>query len=813
MKKFKFVSRFAASVAAVALTLGSVVPFTACSDDDEIDNSGIKSRLDVPAVNAVSAGTDITKTSLTFSWEAVEGATGYQAQIRYSETGDIVREQISENTTLTFEKLNPGTQYFFRVCATYKYDEGRNSAYSAFVSATTEEADPTRPTFAVPAGVRCNMGATTENSLTFAWESVEGAEKYNVLLTAVGEDDRTFETTDTSYTFNGLTTGVKYFFQVQVAEIAGEQGTNASVWSGAVKATTTAKLETPQNLACKVKMAQAAQFVWDEVAGARTYQYELVTLTENGSSTTVLEGFLDNLGDNFTPGATVYATSTANTSISFFGLDKKTYYAFRVKAVAPADQTETVDSEFTDQYVFRTLEFDAVPLAIPSFSVTGLSQLQFMPKWKTVLNAYGFDFQIALASDVKAGNENGYVTRKIRVIDETTTEETAPTETNPLPLEVLVKGTLKDAYDETGTKEITLAPNTEYMIRMMTVADPAQMVYGDSQWSEWTTVKTLELAEALTLENGDDIEDMLLRVKSGAVITLKPGEYYTSKEFSIKKAVTIIGSDPANKPKINVKGFTLKETVSGDVLSKVHFENLELTGYAIDPATGMPKFGYSTAKTTSGGYVLDGKDGSGRIEELIIKNCTIHGFINALIRNEKKFQGFGKVTIEGNIVCIGGDNGYIFDANATPKNEFKTELLIKNNTFDGFGYAYGATKTGQMVRLPKFEGVSASAEIVNNTFYNIKSLSGKNLFEVVAGCSAVVSKNIITIESSITWTNGLGVNGTLTSTDNFIYNTTSTLEGFTVVDPQITDYEFLKNYKPTNADVIAAGAGDPRWLD
>lgn len=813
MKKFQFISRFAASVAAVALTLGSAVSFTACSDDDEIDNSGIKSRLDVPTVNAVSAETDITKTSLAFSWEAVEDATGYQAQIRYSETGDIVREQISENTTITFENLNPGTQYFFRVCATYKYDEGRNSAYSAYVSATTEEADPTRPTFDVPAEVRCNMGATTAESLTFTWESVEGAQKYNVLLTAVGEDDRTFETTATSYTFNGLTTGMKYFFSVQVAEIPGETGINASNWSGAVKATTTAKLTTPQNLALKVKMAQAAQFVWDEVAGAKSYAYELITLTETGASTTVLEGFLDNLGDNFTPGATVYATSTANNSISFFGLEKKTYYAFRVKAVAPAEQTETVDSEFTDQFVFRTLEFDPVPLSAPAFSVSKIQQLRFTSSWKAVLNAYGFDYQVATAADVRDGNEAGYVTRKIRAINESTGAEEAPSDLNPLPLEIAVGGTVTDAYDETGAKQLVFAPNTAYMFRMKTIADPGQMVYGDSQWSEWTPVNTLALADALTIKAGDDIDDMLLRVKSGAVITLEPGEYYTSKEFSIKQAVTIIGSDPANKTKINVKGFSLKETTASDVLSKVCFENLELTGYAIDEATGKPKFGYTTSKTTSGGYVLDGKGGAGSIEELIIKNCTIHGFVNALVRNEKTFKGFGKVTIENNIVCIGGDNGYIFDANAAPKSDIQTELVVKNNTFDGFGYAYGATKTGQMIRLPKFEGVSASVEVVNNTFYNVKSILKKDLFEVVAGCSAVVSKNIVTIESSITWTGKLGVAGTSTSTDNFIYNTTSTLDGFTVADPQIADYKFLENYKPTNADVIAAGAGDPRWLN
>lgn len=787
MKKFKFVSRFAASVAAVALTLGSVVPFTACSDDDEIDNSGIKSRLDVPAVNAVSAGTDITKTSLTFSWEAVEGATGYQAQIRYSETGDIVREQISENTTLTFEKLNPGTQYFFRVCATYKYDEGRNSAYSAFVSATTEEADPSRPTFAVPAGVRCNMGATTENSLTFAWESVEGAEKYNVLLTAVGEDDRTFETTDTSYTFNGLTTGVKYFFQVQVAEIPGEQGTNASVWSGAVKATTTAKLQTPQNLACKVKMAQAAQFVWDEVAGARTYQYELVTLTENGSSTTVLEGFLDNLGDNFTPGATVYATSTANTSISFFGLDKKTYYAFRVKAVAPADQTETVDSEFTDQYVFRTLEFDAVPLAIPSFSVTGLSQLQFMPKWKTVLNAYGFDFQIALASDVKAGNENGYVTRKIRVIDEITTEETAPTETNPLPLELLVKGTLKDAYDETGTKEITLAPNTEYMIRMMTVADPAQMVYGDSQWSEWTPVKTLDLAAELTVAPADgELGDAVRRVKEGGTLYLQAGDYAATSAIEFATSITIAAAKgAATMPVIDLK-------VNPTIKAGANLA-LEFSGVAIQVGKD-----YIFNTTNSAKYSLS---------LFKMSNCKVTNLKRSIFRTQDaSTTTFGSVVLENTtVVCTGNDTYGVF----VFKSNVPATYTITDCTFD---------------KVQKLIDHSANnaceATVTNCSFYQLQNKTGRTdaVFSM-KGANGVVNVSNSVFASTVP-VNKIYVGTLQTDTGNYfasdlvVTEAANTLNATVLSVDQATlfpnaasgDYALA----PGNA-ASDAKAGDSRW--
>lgn len=709
MKKFQFISRFAASVAAVALTLGSVVSFTACSDDDEIDNSGIKSRLDVPTVNAVSAETDITKTSLTFSWEAVEDATGYQAQIRYSETGDIVREQISENTTVTFENLNSGTEYFFRVCATYKYDEGRNSAYSAYVSATTEEADPTRPTFAVPAEVRCNMGETTESSLTFTWQSVEGAQKYNVLLTAIGEDDRTFETTETSYTFNGLTTGVKYFFSVQVAEIPGEAGTNASDWSGAVKAMTTAKLTTPQNLQLKVKMAQAAQFVWDEVEGAKTYQYELLTLTANGSSTTVKDGFLDNLDDNFTPGATVYATSTANNSISFFGLEKKSYYAFRVKAVAAADQTEQVDSEFTDQYVFRTLEFDPVPLSAPAFSISKIQQLRFTSSWKTVLNAYGFDYQVATAADVRDGNEDGYVTRKIRAVNESTGTEEAPSDLNPLPLEIAVGGTVTDSYDETGTKQIVFAPNSEYMFRMMTIADPAQMVYGDSQWSEWVPVKTLDLAAEVTVDATDKLSESVSRVSDGGTLILEDGTYEAA-QVTFGRGITIKAAAGA-QPKLVLTG-----TFSLEANAKIG--TIELNGLEIQ---GTGASGSHIFNSPSSGF-------TGTVENLKFVNCYAHNYDRSFIRTQTATTNIKNILIENTTLKLINTQTYdVCQLGASPET-----IVIKNSTFDNIA---------AFVRINAALAEKSTITVENCSFVNTRS--GGQLFRLSGAYEGCTMSNCV----------------------------------------------------------------------
>lgn len=789
MKKFKFVSRFAASVAAVALTLGSVA-FTACSDDDEIDNSGIKSRLDVPAVKAVSAETDITKTSLTFSWEAVAEATGYQAQIRYSETGDIVREQISENTTITFENLNPGTQYFFRVCATCSYDEGRNSAYSTYVSATTEEADPTRPTFAVPAGVRCNMGETTENSLTFTWESVEGAEKYNVLLTAVGEDDRTFETTETSYTFNGLTIGTKYFFQVQAAEIVGEAGTNASAWSGAIKAVTTAKLQTPQNLTCKVKMAQAAQFVWNEVAGAKTYAYELTTLTASGSETKVTEGLMSELSDVLVPDQTVYATATTNTSMSFRGLEKDAYYAFRVKAVPASGQTETLESEFSDYYVIKTLAIDATPLATPTFKCKEAQQFKLMMTITPVDKAYGYDYQIATATDVADANEEGYILRKIRAGEDGT-----------IPTEFVVGPKVVDADDESGEKFLELLPKTDYMFRMMTISDPNVLTDGDSSWSEWTPVKTADLTDALTLKEGDDIDDMLSRVKPGAVITLKAGVYNTKTRFTISQDVTIQGESATDRPKVNFSNFAIDPQAA---CAKIRIANIEFTNFKLNDDGTLSSTEYI------GQYFIDFLSSQKvNVETFEVENCVVWGgFKSAFIRVNRSNFGVENLLVKNNIICVGGSDGSLIGANG---KSFGKEWIITGNTIDAMGSVYGNTKTGQIIRFPN-GGDEFVGKIENNTFYNISVIKGKNLFEAPQG-TITVSKNIVTIDSTVTWTSNIGVNATLISTDNFIYDTTSTLEGFTVADPQITGYEFLKNYKPYHADVIAAGAGDPRWLD
>lgn len=780
MKRNPFISRLATSVAAVALTIGSTFTFSACSDDEDVDNSGSEpvTRLEAPVV-AETPDENITENSLQLSWAAVKEATSYSAQIRLSEAGDIFRETITETTQVKFEGLNDGTTFYFRVRANYKYDESRNSAYSEWTTVETLKADPAKPTLDTPSNPMCDMSKTTTTSLTFRWESVELAKEYNVVLTSIGKDDQTFTTNETTYTFTGLEKGTKYYFTVQAAEI---EGYNASKYSGVISAVTTAQLATPQNLTYQDKMSQAVRFAWDAVENAATYAYELTAATDTGDQTVIKEGLLAELQDIIIPGDPIYATATTNTSMTFRGLERDTYYAFRVKAV-PSDDSY-LESEFTDYCVIKTLLTDATPLAAPVITLDEAQQLKAMISWPAVANAFGYDYQYASAEQVEAGDETVYVSGELRA---TVADPANGVEAAACPTTL----TMKD-----------LTPNTAYKVRLMTIADPSKPTDGNSQWSEWFDVTTAELADALTISTAEELEEVFGRMKDGGVVTLKAGDYFTTETFKLTQGITLQGESETQRPHVNMKQITMGVAAC----AKVRFANILFTGFKVNDDGTL-----NTADLTGlGGYFLDNSGQTGHVESFEIENCVVYGgFKSAFIRMNRTNFGVQNLLVKNNIVSVGGSDGCVIGANG---KDFGVNWVITGNTFDGIGRAdYGNTKSAQMIRFPSSTNEAFAAEVSNNTFYNISCVKGKNLFEAPKG-AINVSKNIVTIDPAITWTSNIGIAATLTSADNFIYNTTSSLEGFAVADPAISGYVFLENYKPTNADVIAAGAGDPRWL-
>lgn len=787
MKKNPFISRLATSVAAVALTIGMVFTFSACSDDDEVvDPATESSRLSVPVVNEV-AEADITTSSLKFSWEAVEGASSYSAQIRLSEAGDIYRERMIENANeVTFENLDDNTEYYFRVRANHKLNESRNSAYSVYTMVKTVAADPTVPQLAVPANVMCDKSKTSETELTFMWDSVEGATAgYAVTLTSIGVDDFTATTTDNSYTFTGLVSGKQYFFTVRACEV--KDGDNvlyaASKNSGAVKATTVGRLPVPKNLKFQDKMAHAVKFVWDAVPNAKDYAYELLT----GDQSIVKEGLLSEISDAIVPGETVYVKTT-NTSVSFFGLNNNTYYSFRVKAV-PASEAY-LDSEFTDYCVIKTLEFDPVPLAAPKLTVKNVLPLKVFFAWKEVLSdvadgVAGYDIQFAPAGTEVSDDDADY-TIQIR-----------PDATGMLTLERGVAD-----YGPEGNKT-AVEPEKTYKVRMRTYANENDDKVSNSVWTDWKEVKTPALTKELTISTAGEMEVAIDCMVEGGVLTLKAGEYNTSKTYNLTQSITITGESATNRPKVNIGQFVVCPTKACE---SIRIANIEFTNFTVKADGTLDNSSYL------GKYFLDNSNQTANVETMEIENCVVWGgFKSAFFRMNRKDCGVNNLTVKDNIICVGGSDGALVSANG---KAFGKKWVITGNTIDKMGAVYGNTKFQQIIRCPNGAAdVTFEAEITNNTMYNLTVIKGKDLFDAAVG-TITVKKNIITIDTSSTgtWAKSIGIKASYTSEDNFIFDTTSSITGFTVADPQISSYEFLKNYKPTNTDVVTAGAGDPRWL-
>lgn len=763
MKRNPFISRLATSVAAVALAIGSTFTLSSCSDDDEVDNSGSKpvTRLEAPVVAEV-ADEDITENSLTFTWAAVEEATHYSAQVRLSETGDIYRETLTANTTVSFEGLTDGTKYYFRVRANNTYNESRNSAYSEWTVVETVAADPTRPTLPTPANPMCDMSKTTVSSLTFSWESVEGATAYNVVLTTIGKDDVTATTTGTSYTFTGLEKGVKYYFTVQAAEI---EGYNASKFSGVINARTTAQLETPTGLTCTVKMSEAAKFEWEAVENAATYAFELY---KNADQEPVMAGMLDDLGGDLVPGETIYATSTANTSISFRGLERDTYYSLRVKAVPSGDAY--LESGFTDYCVIKTLVTDATPLAAPALTIAEAQQLKATVTWTAVANALGYDYYYATADEIAAGDESVYVKGELRAIE---ADPAAGIEAGPCPTELVMKD---------------LTPNTTYKLYVMTVADPANPTDGDSAYTE-LEVKTADLAANLTITEADDLAESIARMADGGTLTLASGEYATSGTVYFNRGVNIVAAVGATPVlKLSKGNFNV---LSGAEISTIRFEGLTFVGKG----------------TAGGGDHIFNCSALCTVERVEFVNSIARDYDRSFFRTQNK-ANVKNILIDNSQISIVAGSSQSYDVAQLDQSPETVE--IKNTTF---------VNIAAFVRINNANAVSTKITVTQCTFAETRS--GGQLFRLTgtyADCTMskcvfggaitkvgnnAASANYVTPSdnysaSDITWSS-MGDHLTWATAE-----TLSSAELFPNADG---------NYAPAvGSQAAIAGAGDPRWL-
>lgn len=192
-----------------SFTYGEVEDYTLVVEDD------VQLPCETPLGLAV---TNEDLTSISLSWSAASSnETGYVLQHR--ESGSSWNSQTVSGTSATVSGLNHSSNYDFRVRANCGSDQSSNSS---IVSGSTNEPDPCL----TPDGLALS-GATT-NSLQASWNSVSGANSYNLEHRAAGGSWSSQSVSGTSATISGLSANTSYEVRVSTVCQYGNSGVSAS---------------------------------------------------------------------------------------------------------------------------------------------------------------------------------------------------------------------------------------------------------------------------------------------------------------------------------------------------------------------------------------------------------------------------------------------------------------------------------------------------------------------------------------------------------------------------------------------------------
>ncbi|MDD3920307.1 MAG: fibronectin type III domain-containing protein, partial [Eubacteriales bacterium] len=210
-----------------------------------------RTAVQLPAPQGLTA-TDTTSDFITLSWDAVAGASYY----RFYQNGVFLCNV--SGTSYTATGLSAATFYGFKVAAVDVTDN--LGVYSSNIYILTKQA-------LLPAPQNFHVASSTIVTVTLAWTSVPGADRYQVYV-----DGRFFKAVTTnSAAVYGLNPNTLYSFSV----VAG-YGTSqtASIFYRTPKET----LAKPQNLHATSITTDSITLMWDSVADATTY-----TLLRNGA--------------------------------------------------------------------------------------------------------------------------------------------------------------------------------------------------------------------------------------------------------------------------------------------------------------------------------------------------------------------------------------------------------------------------------------------------------------------------------------------------------------------------------------------------
>ena len=257
----------------LAMFLGAGLVLSGCGDDDTATTPAPapppppppapepEPEPEPPAPEAPATPTgfhvDTTQTSLTWHWNAVEGAIGYLVQVSTDEMFDDTDTSTpTAETSFTVADLPPQTTLYGRVrAAAGTLEAPILSPWTTHVTGTTDMPPPPPPPPMAPA---TPTGLTAEEgmgSITWTWDAVEGADGYAVQVSMdemFDDMDEMTYTMETMHTVSDLGYGATRF--ARVASTSGEgEAMLMSMWTTHVTGMSMAEPAPPPPPALMVK--------------------------------------------------------------------------------------------------------------------------------------------------------------------------------------------------------------------------------------------------------------------------------------------------------------------------------------------------------------------------------------------------------------------------------------------------------------------------------------------------------------------------------------------------------------------------------
>ena len=210
--------------------------------------------ISAPAISK----TENTASGVKLSWSKVTGAAKYRIYLKNGSSWSKLADTTS--TTYTHTAAKSGTSYTYTLrCVT---SDGKS--FTSGYNTTGWNHQFTLPQLATPSVTKFENTAT---GTKVTWGAVSGAPKYRLFVKSGGSWKKVADTTATSYTYGGLTSGTTYTYTVRVISADAKtfrSGYNTTGWSYRYIAPPAAP--TLKNTASGVKVT------WKAPAGAVKYR-------------------------------------------------------------------------------------------------------------------------------------------------------------------------------------------------------------------------------------------------------------------------------------------------------------------------------------------------------------------------------------------------------------------------------------------------------------------------------------------------------------------------------------------------------------